>query len=199
MPSKLVVKGVEIRKKGFTGISLKYENNVYCVDPGEDVAECTCILCTHMHRRHCTETALQLQRVETISPASRELKYGDVVKVKLVEVEILAAYNKPELYASNPPHPKGLGVGYFLVFPSGLELYYMGDTNLVEEVLDVKRGLTVLVPPIGGGCVMTPEEALEVVKSLRPVITIPVHWEKPELFYKFRDIAQPYTQNIRLS
>jgi hypothetical protein len=45
---------------------------------------------------------------------------------------------------------------------------------------------------------MTPEEAAEAVKLLRPKIALPVHFVEGKLYVKFRDIAQPYTQVINL-
>jgi len=45
---------------------------------------------------------------------------------------------------------------------------------------------------------MNPEDAFELVKSIKPVVTIPVHTEDPRLLYKFRDMVQPYTQVVLL-
>lgn len=199
MPRELTIKGVRVRRKGLAGLVLEYEARVLCVDPGSDATGCDYTLCTHLHDRHCAKSLLQWSGVQVLSPLSSEVRPGSAITFGGVEVIVVDAYNRPEMYAGNPPHPKGLGVGYVILFPTGLELYHMGDTNLVDELLGVcKANLMALVPPIGGGCVMTPEEALEAVKTIRPAVTIPVHWDRLELFYKFRDISQPYTQVVRM-
>jgi len=197
LPRKLVIGGVEISRRGRVGIATRYGQLLVCIDPGEEVANCDYTLCTHLHVNHCVEPVVRHGR-NVFSPLLNEVKSGSTFKLGDLEVEVVDAYNKPELYAGSPPHPKGVGVGYVLLFPTGFRLYYMGDTNFVDELAHVNGGLTVLVLPIGGGCVMTPEEAFEAVKTLRPVVTIPVHWDNVKLFHKFRDLSQPYTQVIRV-
>jgi L-ascorbate metabolism protein UlaG (beta-lactamase superfamily) len=115
-----------------------------------------------------------------------------------VRVLVRDAYNDPDLYSGKPPHPRGLGVGYILIPPSGLTIYHTGDTSLVSEILNPGLNIDVLVTPVGGGSVMTPEDAVELVKSIKPSITIPIHAEDIDLYYRFRDMAQPYTQVILL-
>lgn len=199
MPRELTIGGVRVRRRDLAGLVLEYEARALCIDPGNDATGCDYVLCTHLHDRHCAKSLLRWSGVQVLSPLSSEVRPSSTITFEGVEVMVVDAYNRPEMYGGNPPHPKGLGVGYVISFSTGLRLYHMGDTSLVDEVLSVnKANLTVLVPPIGGGCVMTPEEALEAVKTLRPAVTIPVHWDRLELFYKFRDISQPYTQVVRI-
>jgi len=51
----------------------------------------------------------------------------------------------------------------------------MGDADLVREVEGV-RDVDVLLAPVGGGSVMTPEEAADAVMLLRPKIAVPIHY-----------------------
>jgi len=198
LPRKLVLKNVAISRKGFAGVQLEYRGTTYCIDPGSPEG-CEYVFCTHFHKRHCNEDSVKVSYGRLISPSAGMLvKPGSVLQLHDLVIEAVEAYNVPGLYSNNPPHPRGLGVGYLLVFPGNLVVYYTGDTNLVEEVIGVSRRPTVLVLPIGGHCVMTPEEALEAVMSLRPQITIPVHFDGIEQYYKFRDMAQPYTQVVLL-
>ena len=134
-----------------------------------------------------------------IAPQGSGVKPGNFLELGAVRVHVVESYNRPELYANNPPHPKGLGVGYVLEYPTGLVVYFTGDTNFIDEMLELERRVTLFIPAISGGCVMTPEEAVEAVKSLKPPLTIPVHYENLHLYYRFRDMAQPYTQVVRLS
>jgi L-ascorbate metabolism protein UlaG (beta-lactamase superfamily) len=56
----------------------------------------------------------------------------------------------------------------------------------------------VLLVPIGGGSVMTPEEAADAVALLRPKIAVPIHYTDMKHYVKFRDMAHPYTNVIAL-
>lgn len=200
MPSKLIVGNVEISRVGYAGVVIYIGRLAICIDPEKTVDQCKIILCTHLHKRHCDIDKFEDRGLDYYSPiGGRVIKPGDYLAFEEVVIRAVHAYNKPEIYYGNPPHQKDLGNGYILLIPSSISIYYMGDTNLVDEVLRIDKDVTLLIPPIGGGCVMTPEEALEAVKSLRPSITIPVHYDDFRYFHKFRDMAQPYTQVIRLS
>jgi L-ascorbate metabolism protein UlaG (beta-lactamase superfamily) len=197
MPRSLTILGVKLERLGFAGLRALYRGVYYCVDPGDlvDRVECHYILCSHFHREHCSESSLRaLTTSSVVSPLlGTTIKPGDAVRLGDVLVEATSAYSK-----WSASHPRGAGVGFYVAFPSGLRLYYTGDTELVEELLSTSRRVDVLVLPISGEGVFTPEEAVEAVKSIKPSITIPVHYEDLSAYYKFRDIAQPYTQVVKL-
>jgi L-ascorbate metabolism protein UlaG (beta-lactamase superfamily) len=73
----------------------------------------------------------------------------------------------------------------------------MGDTDLIKEMTEMKD-VEVLLVPIGGGSVMTPEEAADAVALLRPKIAVPIHYTHKKQYVKFRDVAYPYTNVIAL-
>lgn len=106
------------------------------------------------------------------------------------------AYNVHKRPDGSVPHPKGCCLGYILE-AGGVRVYVMGDTDLTPEAAKV-RDVDVLALPIGGGDVMTPEEAADAVMSIRPRIAVPYHYADRRQFSLFRDIAQPYTQVVRL-
>ncbi|MEM0099874.1 MAG: MBL fold metallo-hydrolase [Desulfurococcaceae archaeon] len=199
MPRKLIVGESVVGRRGYAGIVVWFKGKSICIDPGSEFDECSVVLCTHMHPRHCKEeylTSFNSEKIPIVT--SKDIKPGEELNIGDIKVLATHAYNKPELYNNAPLHYKNCCVGYVLILPRNIKIYYMGDTNFIEEVLTVGRDISVLIPPIGGGSVMTPEEALEVVRSFKPAITIPVHYDKMEYYYKFRDIAQPYTQVIRM-
>lgn len=76
-------------------------------------------------------------------------------------------------------------------------MLHTGDTSLIEDHFEIKR-VDVAALPVGGGSVLSPEEALELVKTVKPAISIPIHYDRVEQAYKFRDLAQPYTQVVLL-
>ncbi|MGC8983246.1 MAG: MBL fold metallo-hydrolase [Desulfurococcaceae archaeon] len=198
MPKRLLIKGVRVSRRGFAGLLLEYNSRSICIDPGSALEGCGVVLCTHSHARHCLPDVVG-SLSELVSPfAGRLVKPGGSLEVSGVRVSAFDAYNRPELSGEPVPHPRGLGVGFLLAFPSGLRVCYTGDTDLVEEVVEACRGVDLLAVPVGGGCVMAPEEALELIRSVRPAITLPLHAEKPEQYFKLRDMAQPYTQVVIL-
>lgn len=85
-----------------------------------------------------------------------------------MSVRVVEAYSRPRPSAV---HERGIGVGYIVKIGS-TTLYHMGDTDLIDELLEIGERINILVIPIGGSTVMTPEEACEVVKSLRPYISM---------------------------
>lgn len=194
---ELMFKGLRARIEGFAGARLIWGRLTVCVDVLNPQG-CDYALYTHPHPRHYAAGAY-LTEDRTISPwIGVRARPGDALRLgEGVTVEAAEAYNRPER-GSPVAHPKGFGVGYVLCF-GGLRVYHMGDTDLVDEVLEVAgRGLDLAFVPIGGGAVMTPDEAREAVKSLRPTLTIPIHYESEKDLFTFRDMVQPYTQVIIL-
>jgi len=74
---------------------------------------------------------------------------------------------------------------------------HTGDADLVREAAEV-RDADVLPAPIGGGSVMTPEEAADAVMLLRPKIAVPIHYTDKKHYVKFRDVAHPYANVVAL-
>jgi len=197
MPRSLNILGVKIERLGFTGLRLLYNGVYYCIDPGDLLERTIChyVLCSHFHVRHCSKDVLRnISSDRLISPIMGIIiKPGDIVKLGDVLVEATSAYSR-----WSSIHSRDSNVGFYINFPINLRLYYTGDTELVEELVNNSRIVDVLVISISGEGVFTPEEAAEAVKSIKPSITIPVHYEDLLDYYKFRDISQPYTQIVRL-
>ncbi len=193
MRRELRFRGVRLRREGFAGVRVSWGGLEVCVDcpePGGGYA-----LYTHPHPRHFPGLE-RLGGATIVSPwLGLRVRPGDRVELAGAVVEVVEAYNRPE---HGGPHPRGLGVGYVLDL-GGVRVYHMGDTDLIDEVLEVAgRGVDVLLAPVGGGSVMTPEEAREAVRSLRPALTVPIHCEDPRRLFSFRDMVQPYTQVVIL-
>jgi L-ascorbate metabolism protein UlaG (beta-lactamase superfamily) len=197
MPRKIFFRGAWISRLGYAGLEISCGDFKLCIDPGEAVVGCNAILCTHSHPRHCPPTALQLE-IPTYSPFTGVIvRPGMAFKVGEIEVATINAYNNPEIYGEASPHPPGFGVGYILRLPGGATVLHTGDTSLIEDHFEIKR-VDVAALPVGGGSVLSPEEALELVKTVKPAISIPIHYDRVEQAYKFRDLAQPYTQVVLL-
>ncbi|MEM4897353.1 MAG: MBL fold metallo-hydrolase [Pyrobaculum sp.] len=187
---QLIFRGVALKKVGFAGAVVIWSGHVLCIDVPD--GDCDVYLYTHNHPRH---RPFELPR-EYISPfGGRVVKPGDVVSLEWARVEVVSAYNISKFIDGRLPHPPGEGVGY-VVDVGDVRIYHMGDTDLHNGVLI--NGVDVLFIPIGGVSVMNPEEAAYAVMSIRPKVTVPIHFEEKRDFVKFRDMAYAYTQVVWL-
>lgn len=194
---ELLFKGLKVKVEGLAGARIVYGSKTLCIDV-LNPSGCNVKLYTHTHPRHFPELS-GLEADNIISPSlGFKVKPGDTVKIdENIKVEVIEAYNRP-VPSRRIFHPKGLGVGYIVSFGEVI-VYHMGDTDLIDEILEIaNRSVDVAFIPIGGTSVMTPDEAREAVRSLRPTITVPIHFEDIRYFHIFRDMVQPYTQVLLL-
>ncbi len=192
----LTFRDVKLRLNGFAGVEIGYANEVLCIDVLEP-KNCTYILYTHSHPRHYREDIAQRHSPKIYSPFTGNIvKPGDEIQIGFFNVKAMYAYNRE--IDRKPIHIKGSCTGY-IVTTNNVAVYHMGDTDLIDEITELKNvKIDVLLIPIEGSNVMNCEEASEAVKSLRPTITIPIHFTDIDSFYRFRDLSQPYTQIVML-
>ena len=194
---ELIFKGLRVKVESLAGARIVYGSKIFCIDV-LNPSGCNVKLYTHTHPRHFPEL-LEFEADNIISPSlGFKVKPGDTIKIdENIKVEVVEAYNRPAL-SREIFHPKGLGVGYIVNFGE-VRVYHMGDTDLIDDVFEIaNRKVDIAFIPIGGASVMTPDEAREAVKSLRPTITVPIHFEDIRYFHIFRDMVQPYTQVLLL-
>lgn len=185
---RLPATSLDLVIEGRAGARVKYGSSVICIDVA-DTQGCGYILYTHDHHtprdpRAPQGRAFSPTRFTRVSP-------GEVLGLEPFIVEVVEAYDRPPKPSIR--HPRGFGVGY-LIRVNDVSVYHMGDTGLIDELGALRGRVTVLLIPVDPLSAMTPEEAAEAVKTIRPPITVPVHLRDPSHYYKFRDIAQPYTQ-----
>jgi L-ascorbate metabolism protein UlaG (beta-lactamase superfamily) len=145
------------------------------------------ILITHEHRDHCSPEAVAKIQGEdtvivTITAAAEKLQGdvrilgpGDRVTVKGINVEAVPAYNVDKFRSPGVPyHPKASGHVGLIVTMEGQRLYHAGDTDHIPEMADLGE-IDIAMLPISGGPVMTAEEAVSAVASIRPKVAIPMH------------------------
>jgi L-ascorbate metabolism protein UlaG (beta-lactamase superfamily) len=195
---KLIYNGITIERRDLAGVKITHNGQSLCIDAVTDL-NCDVLLYTHRHENHIPNPDL-LNGKRVVSPfLGMIVKPGDTLELMSgVVVEVVDAYNITKVVNGSIPHPKGFGVGYVINI-DGKTIYHMGDTDLVEEMGGLrKKAINILLIPIGGGTVMTPEEAADAVMLLRPTTSIPIHFTDRGFFVKFRDIVQPYTQVILL-
>ncbi len=163
MGLKLIYHNVELRTTDLAGVIIRHGDKALCIDLVSS-GDCDYKFYTHNHQGHVPATINGTYYSPfggaVIKPGGDEVVVGDF------KVRVVNAYNITKLVNGAPAHPKGLGVGY-IVSVNDVVIYHMGDTDLIEELSQLRNAkIDILLIPIGGATVMTPEEAADAVMLL---------------------------------
>ena len=163
--------------------------------PSADLPKADIVFVTHEHFDHCDPPSiLKVAKSDTVA-AGPEIarkcleqirgKVGEIVYVKpnqevtIKDVKVLTvpSYNVNKFRAPGKVfHPKEDNrVGYVIEI-GGVRIYHAGDTDVIEEMKSLEGKVDIALLPVSGVYVMTPEEAAEAVKIIKPKIAIPMHW-----------------------
>jgi L-ascorbate metabolism protein UlaG (beta-lactamase superfamily) len=71
-------------------------------------------------------------------------------------------------------HPQTDGGLGFIISVNYYDIYYAGDTQIIPEMATIHPDIAIL--PIDGNGTLTVQEAVEVVKQMRPRWVIPANW-----------------------
>ena len=157
----------------------------------------TLILATHTHTDHLDPRAIASLRTPDSArhrPASstamlldvqgaEPMVNGDRKVVGEVTIDAVPMYNpKPDRKFGFVFHPKGRGNGYVLTL-GGFRVYVAGDTACTPEMMALPN-ITVAFVPMNLPYTMTPAEAAECVRAMRPRIVYPYHYfeSDPKVF-----------------
>jgi L-ascorbate metabolism protein UlaG (beta-lactamase superfamily) len=167
---------------GHDSFRIEGEKIIY-IDPWKlkNAPKADFILITHDHYDHCSPSdvaAIQKPTTEIICVKDSKSKLSGRLNIvtpgtKLsfpgLEVEAVPAYNIGKKF-----HPKANNwVGYIITL-NGVRIYHAGDTDLIPEMKNFKCDIALI--PVSGTYVMTAEEAVEAVRTIKPKQAIPMHW-----------------------
>lgn len=139
------------------------------------------ILITHDHFDHLSkEDVEKISSAETtiVAPSSsarkfsgdiKEIKQGDKINLKGIDIEVVAAYNIGKDF-----HPNTSDYVGYIVVVEGTRIYHAGDTDVIPEMKELKVDIALF--PVGGTYTMTAKEAAEAAALINPKISIPMHW-----------------------
>lgn len=152
------------------------------------------ILITHEHFDHCSiPDLMKIIKADTVIVAAEECKAklmairpkvaeiiyinpGGKVAVGEFTVEAVPAYNINKFKSPNQPfHPRQEKKCGYILIVGGLRLYHAGDTDLIPEMRELVN-IDIAFLPVSGTYVMTPDEAAEAVKAIKPKIAVPMHY-----------------------
>ena len=156
------------------------------------------ILISHDHADHLSFPALNKligQHTRLLIPQglvakiSRQLPNANITAVSVgnvihlsdnTAIEVVEAYNlKPHWYSMRMHKPGNRHVGY-IIRTETEAIYHAGDTDLIDEMAEL-RNIDVALLPIGvGKTAMTIDQAVAAVKIISPTIVVPMHYDLGE-------------------
>ena len=177
--------GITIQWLGHASFKICYEDTVIYIDPWkieESPGDATLVLVSHSHHDHYSpEDILKVSGPDAKLIASADIvakeKVGEaiipglVIELEDVQIRGVAAYNPEKAF-----HPKTNNWVGFLIEIGSKQIYYAGDTDLTEEIKNLKYIIDVALLPVGGTYTMNAEEAAEATKYIKPALAIPYHW-----------------------
>lgn len=191
----MIIDDVEIKWLGHSGFMIKNSKVIY-IDPyniKEDSEKADLILVTHSHYDHCSVADMEkivkegTKIIMTADCQSKITKFqipinmiitepGREIDYKGIKINVISSYN-----IDKPFHQKEEGWVGYLIKIKNLLIYHAGDTDLIPEMQKLtgykqKGKKFVAILPIGGRFTMSPEEAAEAAKLIKPTLAIPMHY-----------------------
>ncbi|MBS3144947.1 MBL fold metallo-hydrolase [Candidatus Woesearchaeota archaeon] len=216
------IEGINIERLNHDCFKIKAQNKIIYFDPYqiELQEQADLILITHEHADHLSlkdieKLLKQGTTIVTIPECQSTLsriaeKISSVVliepfqkkEVQGITIETIPAYNINKFRAPNMPfHPKQDGRVGFIITVNGKRIYHAGDTDCIPEMQQLKN-IDIALLPVSGTYVMTPEEAVQAVKIIKPKIAIPMHYAavvgNDTDAEKFKILATPFCQILIL-
>lgn len=138
------------------------------------------ILITHDHFDHLSADDIKKicdNNTKVVVPKGCKVDAKQTIYLepnKSANIGTVTVYGVPAYNTDKKFHPKENNwLGYILEL-DGIRFYHAGDTDLVDEMKNVKVDIALL--PIGGTYTMNVDQALESVKRITAKIIIPMHW-----------------------
>jgi len=164
------------------------ENRIIYIDPysGEYDEGANLILVSNGNYDHCSRTIIKQIRHDNTEVITSNENSGAINAERL-------GYNEEKLIdehiqvkalrAQSEQYPNAIS---FLIKVDGVILYFAGATKKLENV-----DCDIAIIPVGGTYTLTPEEASEDIRKVKPKVVIPMHYgsvegtiENAEHFYE---------------
>ncbi len=206
---------------GHAGFFIKNSKKIY-IDPykiPKESEKADLILITHSHYDHCSVEDIEKivkEGTKIILPADCQSKVarfsvsidikianiGDEIDLEGVRIFAIPAYNNDKSF-----HPKEEGWMGYLIKTENTLVYHAGDTDVIPEMQKLtghkQKGVDfVALLPVGGRFTMSAEEAVEVVKMIKPSIAIPMHYGSvvgsKEDAEEFKELCEEEGFNVKI-
>ena len=175
---------VEITWIGHASFRIAGSESVVYIDPWKlkgDPHDADLVIVSHSHFDHCSpqdvvgvskdgtavlapaETTPKLKTAAAVSPGKR-------TAINDVTIEAVAAYNVGKTF-----HAKGQCWIGAVITIDGKRIYYAGDTDLIDEMKDLKD-IDLALLPVGGTYTLDAAEAAMACETIGCKAAIPYHW-----------------------
>lgn len=190
-------KDIKLHLYGHASLGIEADNNMIYIDPVKGMADYSkekkadVVFVTHSHGDH-----LDINTIKSISKPTTHiycdsitsqkineanvttLKPGETVKLENgIKVEVIPAYNITKEHIQF--HPKSNKNCGYLFNIGKTRIYVAGDTENVEEVKALKN-IDIAFLPVNQPYTMSVNQAIDVIKAIRPKIFYPYHYGNPE-------------------
>jgi len=172
---------MKIKWLGWASWLIKTGGKTIYVDPfkGNVKEKADIVLASHNHPDHCDAKQLAKIRKDStvvLTPSAfakdidaEGLDVGGEKTIEGIKIKAVPAYN-----LNIPNHQKDRDTG-FVIEAEGKKIYFAADTDLIEEMSNLK-GIDLALLPIGGKFTMDLDCAVEAVKRIKPKTVIPMHY-----------------------
>jgi L-ascorbate metabolism protein UlaG (beta-lactamase superfamily) len=176
--------GISLQWLGHASFKIRYDKTIIYIDPWklkEAPHDATLVLVSHSHYDHYSAEDIakvrgpQTKLIASSDVAAKEkggeaITPGATIEANNVRIMGVPAYNPNKLF-----HPKANKWVGFVIEVGGKRIYYAGDTDLTDEMKELKN-IDIALLPIGGKVTMNAEEAAEATKYIKPKQAIPYHY-----------------------
>ena len=161
-----------------------FDRLVECPVSEDDLKNTTMILITHEHFDHFEKDTVEkiaqrdnalvvahdsiLTELDLPRNLTRSVTVGDEITLRNINIKAVSAHHPHSFYP----------LGYVMEC-KGQTVYHAGDTALTENFADIKCDIALL--PIGGTYTMDCVDAVKAVKTMKPEIAIPMHYNTFEM------------------
>lgn len=162
------------------------------------------ILVSHHHYEHCSLADITKLRGPDTKVVSNDRVAKDIAGITVLRpwqsmtVERAGIKAIPAYSPDDPEHPKEDGGLGFVISLNYHDIYYAGDTKQIPEMQNLHPDIAIL--PIDGNGTLNVNEAVEVVRQMRPRWTIPCNINPDSTTQvetkRFETLASKYTQVV---
>ncbi|MCX8092661.1 MAG: MBL fold metallo-hydrolase [Candidatus Goldbacteria bacterium] len=164
---------------------IEIDNIVIYIDPWKikSPKKANFIFVTHEHYDHFSVPDIELiadENTNIILPDNiagelsgykiKKVKQGDVFNFENIKIEVIPAYNVNKNFHRKSDNKVG-----YVIEVKGNRIYHAGDTDLIDEMKNLKN-INIALLPVGGTYTMNAIEAARAAEIIKPDIAIPMHY-----------------------
>jgi len=174
-----IQKSMEITYLGHSSFKIKGKNASVVTDPYDDYiglkfpkVEADIVTVSHDHKDHNQHKRVSNIKRVVDGPGEYEISGVSIIGI-------------PSFHDNKKGTLRGRNI-IFIFEIDGIKIVHFGDLGhkLSNKKIEKISGADILMIPVGGKYTIGSTEAFEIVKSIEPAVTIPMHYQTPNLSKK---------------